>query len=221
MSLAIGGVVAATGGAGAATSTAATPAPPPSHGPVIALTAGDAAACKASVEKQLVTKVSATDVAVAVKSACDLQIKAVGGSSKQIAAGATPVQRAGTVSPAYGGDCPCTYWTWSNGFQVYSPAGAWSATMHASWSGDNLGNFIQHNWTTDLRCTQDYAYGYTISMGSCNWSGPDPTGAGGEFFSHMDFVVSWLFKGFPVSVTHGANATYQATGHGDNWYSSY
>lgn len=59
-------------------------------------------------------------------------------------------------------------------------------------------------------------------MGSCTWGGPDPANNGQTMTSHFDFVVSFAFHGFPVSVGHGGDLTYYCEDPtGQTSYSSY
>ena len=163
------------------------------------------AACAASVKKQLPATMSVSDIATAVKEGCDLQISAVSVP--------TPRSAGNFAVPATGGGyCPCTYWDWTTSLQVYGVGHVWSATMHAEWSGDGQTNFVTRTWPEDyLRCGEDYAYGYSITMGSCVWGGPDTPNHGETMTSHFDFVVTFVYSGWPVSVSHGGDITYYVT----------
>jgi len=170
------------------------------------------AACAASIRKQLPASVSASDVAAAAKNICAPLI-VTETTTADIRTNA--LLHPSIVPNTGGGYCPCTNLDFTDHWQVKSAVDAWSATLQAEWSGDNMANFITRSWSEDYqRCVEDYAYGYNISMGACTSGGPDPANHGQTMTMHMDFLVSALVKGFPVSDGHGVNVNLLVNGQG-------
>lgn len=171
------------------------------------------AACTADVEGQLPP--GTADVTTAVQDACATQL-VTDASVAAVAAAPTGTDPAPTLP--VGTDIPSRFPTGAPVFQVTESAHlcsiiscvAWNQYLkelyfiqYNSWDWHHLAGF---SWSY-VNCDQNGGVGFTVSVDSCFWGGPNPGYHNNPVTANVDFHVTFLFKGVPISAPHSLTLT--------------